>query len=1079
MAANKYLLADKSKLLKTKLSNISANLQNSLTSVEFQTKEQYLFETIKILNEFYKSLNDPQMEIEDIRAGDLPDVEVYNKLWQQIMDDLITIFTELENIETLTVANFNFVSTEANRLTARLKAVSSKLGDYILYSLNPTKDAFFFKDSFNDLSKIDVNSPLLNEEECDISQAEGIVTLPIDREKDSFVIVKETPIINPNSNGIIGNNQELGAQYNGDLFTLLDNNADTWFEYERVVTEIGDDKKPLILDLTMNLGKETVINHIRINPNNFGTKTIIQIDTIETSLDGQVYTSIKDDIPIAGFTTEDEENIFNLAPSTSKYAGQGLYTFTPRKVKYIHFVFKQSEPYVIETPSGQRLRYAIGIRDIDIRSYVYKNKGEVISIPFESQEEIRRTLIQTNQNPSVDSELATINYFLSPNDGMTWHQLQPKEFTGLSGIESLPEILEFNGVSADSISTPVPVNSLRLKAQLVRQDENFEVGSSTLNKRQLPKAELHTVPENSPFTIELEESPVDGTVIVIDPLFGSRGDPSSPYIIGHSVTNQEDQRKYRLPFKYFPRPVVKEWDDVSEKWYTRAQAASEWMHCEVGGEEWTHATQALDNYTNNWEDWQDPGAIHKLFVFNVHDGTVEFGNNQNTVAPASDEAIAIWFEPERIFPGAAEDNHVAKLDFHTSSNKDDMTIKRYDKIETETEVLPKKATIIRLKHQHVSDETSDSNIRAVMTSMTMDSSPKDFLNGRDELEDAGDWTIDWDAGIIYTFTPTPDDREYSVSYAYQPIYILTNNDWDWVTTDIILDSVVIRQNAWKTQLVEDESITITTGMKVFDLSKLSVVKGTLNFSLEGSIDDGGGGWEEIDDAHNPFLKEVTYIDGQEEFGGDAVKTTEQIPSLEGTGSPERFYFSENIINDTDFEVLFSNEGQFDNVTVNRSAGWYEITTSVAINDPGTVTYFYTNPNAQDNGLYSIDYAMGKVYTQREMNPDNAGGEVGGDEWTLTVSYEWTDFRAEYRIARLLDPKHYDVDITNATVTISDAEILKHFMLPHGRTDSRTPHYLVNYEYVAETREEIAELKDYFSPVIKDYAIKVLTKGRIF
>lgn len=1080
MTANKYLLADRSKLLKTKLSRLSSKLQGSLNSHEFQTKEQFLFEAIKILGEFYKALNEPRMELPDIRVDNLPDLEVYNKLWNEILDDLITIFTELENIETLTVANFNFITTENNRLTARLKAVSSKLGDYILYSLNPTKDAFFFKDSFNDLSKVEVNSPLLNTDPCDINQSEGIVTLPIDREQDANIVIRENPLINPDSNGIAGNNQEVGSQWNGDLAPLLDNNADTWFEYERVVTKTGDDKEPLVLDITVNLGSEKVINHIRVNPNNFGTKTVIRIDTIETSLDGQVYTSIKDDIPIAGFTTEDEENIFNLAPSTSKYAGQGIYTFTPRKVKYVHFVFSQPEPYVINTPTGERLRYAIGLRDIEIRAYKYKNRGELISTPFTSVDEIRKVLIETNQNPSAESELATINYFISPDDGATWQQLQPKDFTGLAGIVSIREVLEFNGASANTVVTPVPVQALRLKAELKREDVNFETGSSTLNKQQLPKQELHTVPASSPFTIELEEPPVDGTVQLVDPLFGSRGDPDSPYIVGHGITNQQDQRKFRLPFKFFPRPVSKEWDAGTQKWYIKPKPASQWVHVEVGGDEWEHAPLPLSGYTTDWEDWQDPGALLKYYVFNVHTGELEFGNNVNTVAPGSDEMILLWFDPERIYPGATEDNHVAKLDFPTSSNKDDMVIKRYDAVQNETETLKKRATVLRLKHRNIVDTTS---IEAKMSSLGY-TQKRTFLNGGDELTADTDWSIDTEAGIIYLAKPTPDDATHTLNYNHQPIYTLTEDDWEWATQDLLRDSISIKQTAWKTQLVEDEEITITQGMKVFDVSKLSVMQGTTKFNLTGSIDDGMGGDTAIDDAHNPFLKEVTYIDGEAEFGSEITKTTEQIPAHPG-GGVETYDFSERIIDNPQYEVIFSDSTYFSNLqswgncvapgdyAIDAGSGQFQFYSTDAINNPGTVTYYYTNPVTQEAGLFSVDYAMGQVHLQREMDPDSKG------DWELVVSYEWTDFRAEYRIARMLDPKSYEVDITNQTVTLKDGEVIKHMMIPHGRTDSRTPHYLVNYEYVAETREDIAALKDYFSPVIKDYAIKVLTKGRIF
>jgi len=1058
MASNKYILADKNKMLKDKLDRLARKLEGSLETSEFATREEFLFEATKLLGEFYKDLTEPQMEVKDVRVDGLPDPSVYNELWQQLLDDLTIIFSELENIESLTVANFNYITTESNRLTARLKSVSSKLGDYTLYSLNPLKDAFFFKDSFNDLSKIDSQSALLNVDQCDINQTEGIVVLPVDKEKDSTVIVHEAPVINPNSNGVAGNNQELGTNHRGDLGALLDNNPDSWFEFEKVVTKIADDKDPLVLDLTINLGEETVINHIRINPNNFGTKTIININDIKTSIDGQVYTSIKDDIPIAGFVTQDEENIFQLAPSTSRFAGQGLYTFTPRKVKYIHFVFSQAEPYIITTGIGEKLRYAIGIRDIDIRSFVYKSAGELVSTPFKSQIEIRKVLLQSNQNPSELSELASIQWFVSPDDGATWYEIQPKEFGGVSGIVTTPEILEFNGVSADTINTAVPVGTVRVKMVLNRVDEQFVDGTSTLQKRVITKSELHSVPNGSPFSFDLEESPVDGTVVVVDPLFGSRGLPESPYILGH-VTDRLDLRKYRLPFSNLPRPVKKVLS--GGKYHVEQVEASEWQHLEVGGDEWSHATETLSGYANT----------DKVFLFNINTGEVVFGDSTNGgLAPAENEPIVTWFDAEGLFPSEVEDDHIAKLDFTTSANKNDMVIRRYDEIQEVIEVFPRKATIIRLKNKNLVDIE---NIKDKLLAAGYDHDPTTFLNGKDELVSNDNWSIDEIQATIFTRVPTPDDSDITASYSYQPIYQLANDEWDWTSTSLLRDAVSIKEIAWQTISVANEALLMEDDVNIIDLAHLAVVQGTLTFDLISGVD-------QVPDDETPFQKEVAFQDGVIELGGSVSQTKEQIPAHTG-GGQETFDFTEIIATSTDFGLLFSRSVYFSSVqswgncsspgdwAINRGLNQFQFYSTVAITDPGRVTYFYVNPNFSNNGLYSIDYKLGRIHTQIIM----------ANEWALNVNYDHTDFRAEYKIARLLDPKNYDVDITNQSITIKDSEILKHLVIPHGRLDSRTPYYLVNYDYVAQTREDVEALRDYFSPIIKDYALKVLTKSRIF
>jgi hypothetical protein len=1064
MASNKFLIADSSTLLKNKLDKMSLKLQGALTAGEFQTQEEYLVEAIKVLQEFYASINDPQMPVPTLLADQLPDFNMYNDLWTKLLDDLTVVFREMENIEGLTIANFNFITTESNRLTSRLKAVSSKLGDYILYSLNPTKDAFFFKDSFNDLSKIDIGSPLLNSLPCEVNQEEGTVTLPVDLEKDSRVTMKENPVINPDSNGVVGNNQQVDAKWNGDLKVLLDNNPDTWFEYERVVSQVSDTKEPLVLDITLNLGSETVINHIRVNPNNFGTKTVIQIDTIETSLDGKVYTNIKDDIPIAGFTTEDEENVFALAPSTSKFAGQGIYTFTPRKVKYIHFVFRQTEPYLITTPSGDKLRYAIGIRDIDIRALHFINIGELITTRYLALDIIRKVMLQTNQIPIEASELASIQYYISTDDGATWSEIRPKEVAGVAGVQTaVPEILDFNGEDPGSIQTPVPVQSLRMKMVLKRNDDAFAEGASSFRKTILSRTEMHEVPANAPFNFTLDKAPVDGTVVVIDPMYGSRGIPSCPYVLGHTY-DRFNMRKYFLPMQNIPWPVEKISDGASPipKYHIARVSAGDWIFLEVGGERWAHAT----TIQSSW------GSSDKVFLLDPNTGIVSFGNGTKGKAPGESEPITLYFGAEQLFPSEAENNHVAKLDFPTGSNKKDVTIKRYDLIESVTETLPRQASVIHLKNQNLVDITG-------ITSVLGGGNKVDFLNGIDELVSSSKWSIDTTAGIIYMGTPTSDVADTVVKYSYQPIYTLTAADWEWASTNILRDSVKVLETAWKTIAVPQEYIKMTAGARVFDLAHLSVVKGSLVIE---TLDEDAA---QLDKTIVPFFKEVEFKDGATELGLSTIQTVESIAPLTADGV-QSFYLSEGITLDASFPVTFSNTtifqtlkggpGSVTNVGdyyIDRSTRRIYVFVDTDVPDfatPGTVTYYYVDTTFVNNGLYSVDYKNGRIYTQRTVL----------STWICTAAYNYIDIRAEYRVGRFLDLDAYEVDITNRIVTIKDSETLANLMIPQASLSlNQTRYYLVSYDSIEETRENIADLKELFTPVIKDYALKIITKGKIF
>ena len=1079
MSANKNLISDRSTLLMNKLDKVSLNLQKSASANHFQTKEEYLFEAIKVVKSYYLQLLEPQLEKSPHTFRDnIPDAETFNRVWQQLLDDLTIIFTELENIESLTLNNFNFITTESNRLKTRTKAVSSKLGDYILYSLNPLGNLLFFKDSFNDLSKIELNSSLLNGDQASITQDEGIVTLPIDLGKDSSVKINAAPIINPNSNGVRGNNQQIGAPHNGDISMMLDNNPDTWFEYESIIDKISINQEPLTLDLTINIGIESVVNNITVNPTNFGTRTTIEIVDILTSSTGDIYTSIKDDIPIAGFTTEDEENIFLLAPSTSKYAGQGIYTFTPRKVKYIRFIFKQNEPYIISTPTGDKLRYAIGLRDLIINAFSYKDKGELVSKPFTLTDEIRKTLLDTNQTPAQPSELTTVNWFISPNDGAEWHEIQPKKESSLSGIESsVPEVLNFNGPEPDAIQTSIPVREVRLKLVLGRNKDAFTTGTSAIFDARLNRNELHAVPAASPFNISLEKSPIDGTVSVIDPMFGSKGYPSTPYVMTNDARSQQS---FRLPEEFIRMnwPMEKV-SGANGQYYTRFQKADDWIHLEVAGEAWAQAPSGLDSYSF---DSGNPSAT-KFYTLDKSTGLLQVGNGQNTTTMPDRAIVSLWFDAERTTPNGVEDNHIATLDFPTSNNKDAIKIERIGLPRLASLVLQKQATVLKLGNKNITTNGVVNHISPALSNLGFVNQVT-FINGRDEIISSDAWSIDQEGGSIYLGAPTQSSIDTTLIYEWEPITKLEVADWDWVTDGVVRNQISIKETAWRTNEVKKQDLVVASGIRVLHTPHMSLVPGTVipsatasNIAVSGVI--------------SPFTKETSFIDGQSELGGESVKkAVESIPQLVPSGigdiavvnlnqsiSPENHTVT--FLKGTNFKtvkptlVAISSTGDY---FVDRTANQIHVklpSSSSVLDTTERVTYWYANPNTTNDGLYSIDYENGIIYLQRPIDPSDAG------DWAIAVDYEYTNFRIYYRIARALGSNDIQVDITNNSIRIKEHEVMQHILTPRAGREFISPYYLVNYDYVAKTEQNIRELEPYFSPIVKDYVIKTLPKGKIF
>lgn len=1024
------------KLLQTKLGLLAQRLQKQASptgsNTSLVTQEQLVSEAISLLSEYYRFLSEPNFQPINPIVDCEPSPNDFNKNFQRILDDLTVLFTEFENIETTVLGNFNYMVSRLNRLNGNLKETSSSLGDYILLSDHSTKDAIFFSDSFSNLSRIESGSPLLNNEQLEINQAEGLLTLPIDRNQQKKIIVKELPVINSNSNGVAGNNYEPGAPYNGDITKILDGNADTWFEYERVVST--DDNVPLVLDFTVNLGLEQTVNFIRVNPNNFGTRTQVEVLSIDTSLDGKKFTSIKDDIPIAGWTVQDEDNVFILSPTTSKYAGQGLYTFTPRKVKYIHFSLRQSTAYIIQTSTIDRFRYAIGIRDIHIEALPFKVKGEVVSTEYKSADEIKKVVLLSNQNPdaATSSTLASISHLVSPDNGITWYNIRPKVTAGLANIsQEIPELLDFNGVSSNTIVTSSPVFGLRYKAIMERYPDAFEAGSSDLADSYDSSTELHKSPVSTPFALTLQQKPIAGTVKLIDTNFGTRGIDEQKYFLG---TGTGAKISFQLPWNPMPRKKSKTYS--SGKWYL---TLSDDETVYVGEEVWSKA------------DLSSAGANDKVYSINHSTGKIIFGDGTKGKAVPSGAIIAIAFNEEQISPTGGE-IHLTSLQFPTVEDKSQIELRSYEPLSFCSVVLAKGANEHKIEGQITSTFPPTFSDAAVFTS------EKTFIDGSTELTTPGWYSIDYTNNIVYSYTRTSVSVDTIINYYRNKVTVIPSDKWEFNSSN----SIIIHPDAWETfDLGADytgDTDTVPSSVKYFNLRQLAPVKGTLSFS-----------------DTTVFAKELDFIDGRSELFG-FTKVTEEIPALTGTGAVTTFTLKAKITTDVNYPVVFSNSTVF-GTSVNPpiTDGQYYVNTSTRVvsvylssnvDSPGTITYYSQNSNTSLSGRYSVNYQTGEVYTYTTT----AGG---------TATYQYSDYRIRYPLARVIPEEDYEVDILNSKVTIKDREILQAQRIPQVTSlGTRDRFYQVSYQFMSSSRENVKEIEPFFSPILKDMSLKVITKSRL-
>lgn len=97
------------------------------------------------------------------------------------------------------------------------------------------------------------------------------------------------------------------------------------------------------------------INWISLNPNNFGHENYMEVLSIQTSPDGQKFEELEgfDDYEYETMLTKQANSELTpyevqatLSPDQFKYAGQGVWVFSPRVAKAIKFELRQTRPYL-------------------------------------------------------------------------------------------------------------------------------------------------------------------------------------------------------------------------------------------------------------------------------------------------------------------------------------------------------------------------------------------------------------------------------------------------------------------------------------------------------------------------------------------------------------------------------------------------------------------------------------------------------------------------------------------------------------------------------------------------------------
>jgi len=770
--SNKIASINSSKLLDNKLATILEEFNIELKDSNIVEKELILTKFNEVINRFYKTLSNPLFQLSEFKKGTFPNYEYLNLKFKDVEKDLIILYKEVNSLESFLVSNYNSLNTQASALRGRLRRIASNLGDFRLHATDNLGGATYFTDSFHNTDKIDYDSKIYDEAICSVDIQTGIISLPINTSKTKKYTAEEISI-GSGSNGTPGNNQELNALLRGELKTIIDSNADTWFEYERVTN--NPSSSPLILELKFKLDKDSIINTLNISSTAFATRNYSRITKLEVSIDGKEFTDVIGKIPSSVFFEDTRDKVVVLNPASGKFSGASKIKIPPTKARYINIIFQQDDSYIVKTPSGIKYRKVIGLRDIDLMGEVYESKGEIGSILFAPQDEIKKVSVIANSQ--TIQGLTNIKHYLSVDDAQNWNEIQSVE-----KIETdIKEILNYNLEGIDSIDTSTPVSSIRHKALLERIATGFSTRGG-VEKRRESASDFRSIGAGTQ-SVNLSQRPIASTVSVMNVSFGSVGRDQF-YLVNIKDIIDNTNKVVHLPQIPFSQNNINIDQEIIK----------------IDNEIWN---RTLDLLLENDEA--------KVYEFDYLNNIIKFGDDTNGKKPTSD--IFLGFEKEQVVISQDSPRRV-KLNFDIDGVLETTSLYRLKPSQTKIgHILPKAATVHRL------NLTDIQSVIVTNDDVGTLAAEKIFSNGSSELSIIGDYSVDYKNGIIYTYAETAEETNTTIDVSYLPKETVSDfkittdgleiNEEDYVTesdTELIIVSGATKTIRLTNTFIEPRSI---------------------------------------------------------------------------------------------------------------------------------------------------------------------------------------------------------------------------------------------------------------------------------
>ena len=228
---------DKSSTIDNKLSSLLSQVRYDYDNGNIRTETEYYYRIKNMLAEFYLSLTKPTFKYRP--AISTPMSDEYNAMISESISDMEYIIKDCETLNELVSQSFTdadlgrlMMTNELAYITKKISAISESIAK------NQPIGTVIFTELFSDLEATGNES---SSKSCHVNTLDGILTL---RKGMNFsTLISKIEIDNEVSNGFPGNTHCVDTLNNElhfigqdglhlDTKAIIDNNKDTWFEFE-------------------------------------------------------------------------------------------------------------------------------------------------------------------------------------------------------------------------------------------------------------------------------------------------------------------------------------------------------------------------------------------------------------------------------------------------------------------------------------------------------------------------------------------------------------------------------------------------------------------------------------------------------------------------------------------------------------------------------------------------------------------------------------------------------------------------------------------------------------------------------